>query len=354
MKRLLPLLLLLSLALLLPGCGTCHRTASQLSLARELTAAYPYRPPALDRETEDRILALNPDRVSAEDIRDVLSRAPAPRLINIRGGIFPVYLCMESFSDFVIGLGYPAASVTNPATGNYSFSCYDNSERIAGAIVWYYEREGLRPVIVGHSQGGMQAVKVLYQLDSHRSKPLLVWNPLTAQPEPRTTITDPLTGTTIPAAPFQVPYVSSVAAGGFTRLMPNQWGMFGHLRKVPDSVEDFVGYSVPFDLFGGDLLGFGPMNRYAATGSAKVRNLQLPFGDNHVIVPVTKHLLKNPEVVAWINAYVPSEPPPKEPSFKGDTRHLLWDADVWHGLKRHWVLELQRTIRAQRARQHEA
>lgn len=350
MKSSLPLFLLLGLALLQPGCGTCYRTPSQTRLARELTAAYPHRPPALDRATEDRILALNPDQVTAADIRDVLSAAPAPRLINLRGGIFPVYLCMESFSEFVIGLGYPAVSITNPATGKYSFSCYDNSARIAGAIAWYYEKEGLRPVIVAHSQGGMQAVKVLYQLDGHRSQPLPVWNPLTARAEPRTTITDPLTGATIPAAPFRVPYVSSVAAGGFTRFMPNQWDLFGRLRKIPDSVEDFTGYSVPFDLFGGDLLGFGGLNRYAATGSAKVRNLQLPFGDNHVIVPVTKHLLKHPEAVAWINAYVPSEPPPQEPSFKGDTRHLLWAADVWYHLKRHWVLELQRTIRAQRGR----
>lgn len=134
MRSSFPLLLLLSLALLQPGCGTCRRTPTQARLAREFTAAYPHRPPALDRATEDRILALDPGHVTAKDIRDVLSHAPAPRLINIRGGIFPVYLCMESFSDFVIGMGYPAASITNPATGNYSFSCYDHSAHIAGAI----------------------------------------------------------------------------------------------------------------------------------------------------------------------------------------------------------------------------
>jgi pimeloyl-ACP methyl ester carboxylesterase len=349
MKRTIPLLLLLGLSLALSGCGTCRRSSAELRLARELTASYPDRWGTLARETEDRILALNPDHVTAEDLREVLGHAPAPRLINIRGGIFPVYLCMESFSDFVIGMGYPAVSVTNPATGNYSFSCYDNARCIAGAIAWYYEKEGLRPVIVGHSQGGMQAVKVLYQFGERGAKPLPVWNPLTAKEEPRTTITDPLTGTAMPATSLRVPYVSSVGAGGFTRFMPNQWDMVGRLRKIPDSVEDFVGYSVPFDLFGGDLLGFGPMNLYEAKGSAQVRNLRLPLGDNHVIVPVTEHLLKRPEVVAWINDYVPSEPPPKEPKFKGDTRHLLWAADVWYSLKRHWVLELQRSIRARRA-----
>ena len=36
---------------------------------------------ALDSTTEDRILALDPEALSAADVRDILSLAPAPRII---------------------------------------------------------------------------------------------------------------------------------------------------------------------------------------------------------------------------------------------------------------------------------
>ena len=43
-------------------------------------------------------------------------------------------LCMKSFSEFLIGMGYPEISIRNPDDGSYSFSCYASSEKIAGAI----------------------------------------------------------------------------------------------------------------------------------------------------------------------------------------------------------------------------
>ena len=57
---------------------------------------------------------------------------------------------MFGFCRFLVGMGYPAGSITNPGDGTYTFSCYESSEKIAGCIAWYYEREGLRPMIVGH------------------------------------------------------------------------------------------------------------------------------------------------------------------------------------------------------------
>ena len=136
-------------------------------------------------ELEDRILALDPTQVTEQDIREVLAHAPAPRVINIHGGVARVIPHMVSFSEFLIGMGYPAGSLTNPNDGTYSFSCYESSERIAGMIAWFYEKEGLRPLMVGHSQGGMQVVKVLDKFARNPSSPLPVWNPLTWQPEDR-------------------------------------------------------------------------------------------------------------------------------------------------------------------------
>jgi len=40
---------------------------------------------------------------------------------------------------------------------------------------------------------------------------------------------------------------------------------------------------------------------------------------------------------------------PADPAFK-DNFHIIWAADVWHSIKRHWVIELQNFIRARRAR----
>src|SRR5215472_5070405 len=151
----------LSLSLLLAsGCATYNRSGLSAEKARALEAKR-FALPHLAGDLEDRILALDPLHVSEKDIRQILSHAPAPRIINIHGGIYPVQRKMISFSQFLIGMGYPAASITNPADGTYTFSCYEDSSMIAGMIAWYYENEGLRPMIVGHSQGGFQAVKIL-------------------------------------------------------------------------------------------------------------------------------------------------------------------------------------------------
>ena len=155
--------LFLCASLLPTGCAVWPRHGLDPVRAAEVErAAFP--PYDLSRETEDRILALDPGHVTEKDVREVLAQAPAPRLINIHGGIYPVHLRMVSFSEFLMGMGYPGASITNPGDGTYSFSCYESSAKIAGVIAWYYEHDGLRPMLVGHSQGGFQVVKVLDKL----------------------------------------------------------------------------------------------------------------------------------------------------------------------------------------------
>ena len=151
---------------------------------------------------------------------------------------------------------------------------------------------------------------------------------------------------------LQVCYTTAVGAGGFTRFLPNQWNMTGRLRRIPDSTEEFTGFYMGLDLFGGDLLGFGGANAYEPLGKASVRNVQLPTRYDHVTVPATKHLLESQAVKDWINNYTPTAEPKVEVEFDSDSSHILWAADVWHSIKKHWVLELQRVIRAQRAQSH--
>ena len=62
---------------------------------------------AMDRALEDRILALNPDRISEADVADTLSKAPAPHIMLLHGGVYPVHVMMESTGKFLVKMGYP-------------------------------------------------------------------------------------------------------------------------------------------------------------------------------------------------------------------------------------------------------
>lgn len=333
------------------GCATTNYTYRETLYDQEVEKGTVLQRFALDPLREDKILALDPEHITEKDITEVLSHAPAPRIINLHGGIYPVYLAMESFSQFLMGMGYPETKIRNPRDGSYSHSCYENSEKLAGLIAWYYEKEGMRPMLIGHSQGGIQTVKILHELAGAFAKRIPVWNPLTEKAEDRYSVVDPVTGAEQKVMGMQVSYASAVGAGGLTRFMPNQWNMFGRLRTIPDTVIEFTGFYMGLDLLGGDLAGFGSANKYRPAGNGgntKIRNVKLPVGYNHVMVPFTDHLAKTREIRDWINNYIPSEEPELTVQFKASTANLLWAADVWHSIKRHWCLEAQRLIFARR------
>jgi hypothetical protein len=342
---------MLFLALMISGCATYDRHGLEPSVAEqiELTRVRQSFRPGV--ETRQKIFALDPEHLTEQEIRDVLSQAPAPRIFNIHGGIYPVHRRMISFSEFLIGMGYPGASITNPGDGTYTFSCYESSEKIAGMIAWYYEREQLRPMMVGHSQGGMQVVKVLRKLAGLSSSRLHVWNPLTWKEEEACDFLDPLTGKRRPVVGLKLPYVSAVGAGGLTRILPNQWDMCMKLRDVPDSVEEFTGFCKEKDLLGGDYLGYGSANYFHAMDKAAVRNVRLPSAYKHGAIPDTRHLLNSQQIKDWINHYHPTGQPLEtlqlDVKFDAESDHILWAADVWYSIKKHWVLELQRLLAAQ-------
>ena len=344
--------ILIVAAALLAGCGTYPRPGVDPVRGAEIAQELRQRAAPLPRELEDKLLALDPRHVTAEDIRDVLASAPAPRIVLIHGGIRWVIPYMVSFSDFLVGMGYPAHSITNPGDGTYTFSCYESSRVIAGSLAWYYEKEGLRPMIVGHSQGGIQAVKALQKLAPHPSRQIEVWNPVTWESEHRFAIIDPLTGQPQPVVGLRLPYVCSLGGGGLTRILPNQWDMFGKLRTIPDSVGEFTSFYNRNDFLGGDLLGYGSLNHSHASGTAVVRNVRLPTWYKHRSVPDTRHLLTTAEMREWINHFDPTQAIDSEPKFEVPSHNILWAADVWYSIKKHWVLELQRGIQARRSKQN--
>lgn len=341
----------LAAVIALAGCAT----QKQARIEHLPSSAHPALDPELplSTATQTKILALDPENVSQTEISEVLAQAQAPRIINIHGGILPLHANMNSFSEFLIGMGYPAASIRHPNDGTYTFGYYDNSDMIAGVIAAYYEMDGLRPMMVGFSQGGFQALRVLHKLAGDSVDRLSVWNPLTEESEERYDITDPLTGKTRPVVGLQVSYVCVAVAGGLGRWLPNQWNMNGRLRKIPDSVEEFTGFQKGRDILGGDYMGYGPANDYKATGSAIVRNVRLPSAYGHNNIPNTRHLAHDPAIRDWLSHYRPTDMPTTtlqlDVKFDADSTHILWAAEVWYYVKKHWVLELQRKIRAQQS-----
>ena len=337
--------------LIFTGCGKLTLVPTEAGRVAQIESTHGIRSWSLSREQESRILALNPERVSDYDVRHTLAGAPAPHIINIHGGIATVIPRLASFSRLLSGLGYPEKATRNPGNGDYTISCYEDAEMFAGIIAWYYEHEGMQPMIIGHSQGAMQAVKTLQLLAGQTAKQLTVWSPLTFKPEERIEITDPLTLKKRPVVGLNVSYIAALGGGGATRALPNQWDMMFSLRSIPDTVEEFTGFYLGIDFLGGDYLGFGPSNHYRALGRAKVRNVQLPTSYSHGRTPDLERLLSNPGAIEWINGYAPSSQP-ADPDGIGDVKGIIFGADVWKSVKRHWVIELQRLIRARRAQGH--
>ncbi len=123
--------------------------------------------------------------MTAADVSTTLSRVPAPRVIALQGSV-PI-VTMEPFVAFLEAMGYPAAQLEQPGSPARSYSSFVDTRRLAGHLAWHYEQEGLMPMLIGHSQGGMIVVKVLHDLAaSQDAAPIPVWNPLRDAPEPRT------------------------------------------------------------------------------------------------------------------------------------------------------------------------
>ena len=285
------------------------------------------------------LAALDCERLTSRDIRDVLAPAPAPRIIAISGSFNGV--SMDPFARFLIAMGYPEERVRNPADGAWSYSSGGSSAALAGMIAWHYERDGMMPVIVGYSGGGMLAVRTLHELAGAFASRVAVVNALTGEALPRDTIVDPANGRERPALGLKVPYACALATGLLPRFLLGQWTMLRKLHDVPDTVDEFTGYVIEWDFIAGTFPGATP---YAATGTARVRNVTLPASYRHTDLPRTEHLVADAVTRSWIDDYRADSAPPL-PAAGVDTTNLLHAADIWHSLARNWCREAQRAAR---------
>ena len=198
-------------------------------------------------------------------------------------------------------------------------------------------------MLIGHSQGGMLVIKVLHELAGSFGDPLKVWNPMTRRFEPRTSITDPWSGAQRPVVGLKLPYAAALATGRLPRIVRGQWNMLARLREIPETVEEFSGFSIDWDPNAGTAPGADP---YRALGTASVRNIALSATTSHIAMPQALELARNAMTRAWIDGYRPGETTlPDAPGI--DLRNIVHAADIWFSVKKHWCIEAQRHVRAE-------
>ncbi|MEO8536429.1 MAG: hypothetical protein ABI533_02805 [Betaproteobacteria bacterium] len=295
------------------------------------------RPAGIPADVAPRLAALDCARVDAAGVRDVLARVPAPRIVLLQGSV-PI-VTMAPFGRFLIAMGYPRGQLVNPRDGELSYTSSGDAAELAGALAFDYERSGLEPMLIGHSQGGMQAIRVLYVLAGAFGDTVEVVDSSTGQPLGRTTIVDPFTHAVRPVVGLHVAYASALATGWLPRVVLGQWSMLGRLRKVPDTADEFTGFDIPNDPIAGNLFGIAP---YAALGTANVRNVVLPSSYGHIDLPRAEALADDDALRRWIDDWQPESTAVLPP---GDTRNIVHAADVWHSVKRQWCVQAQRLLR---------
>lgn len=322
-----------------PSCSTCALVLVVISLvvaapvlAAGVHGSAPPDPAAL--------LSLDCDRLDGIEASVAMAGLPAPRIVLLHGSV-PI-VTMEPFARFLIGMGYPEASLRDPADGSLTQSSFGDSAVLAGMLAWHYEHDGLRPMLVGHSQGGMLVMRTLHELAGAFAADVAVVDPVTRAALPRTTIRDPYTGHERPVVGLSVSFAAAIATGKLARVLLGQWTMLDKLRRVPDTVDEFTGFAIAWDPIGGTGAEADP---YVATGSARVRNVLLPSRYSHIGAPITEHLPEQEATRDFVIAWRPDAAAPPLPEGV-DVRNLELAADLWYSIRHHWCSEGQRLLRA--------
>lgn len=243
---------------------------------------------SLTADARAGLLALDPKRIGERQLRELLAQAPAPRVLLFTGSLGAD---MEFFGAFLQGMGYPARQLRNPTPGRYSYnfrwdgcSCAQ-SEALVCSIGALVRSEGMAPMLVVHSGGGVTVGRILQRLaaDADADAPML--------------------------------------------------------GQVQASVMAFKGYRVAGDPFTA-LLGFGDYRpAKGAHPLPQVRNVLLPAQVSHVRAFEVDGYAQHLQLRAWIGAHQPGSEArlPEVPGL--DLSNLRHAADLWHSLKKHWALQ---------------
>lgn len=281
-----------------------------------------------------------PESFTAND----LPARQAPRIVLLQGSLGLV--TMAPLGAFLAAMGYPSERLADPRTGEMTTDSDLDGRDLAGMLAWEAEHDGVRPMIIGHSKGGGVVIDTLRALAGLRGAGIPVVDPRTGIAEARDTFTDPLTARPLKVTDLRLPYAAAIATGRMPRVLRGQFELARVLREIPDSVERFTGFTIPFDPIAGAFAG--DEDPYVATGTAKVRNVVLPVATSHIGAPITEPLAHDPDTRAWIERHRPGSDEPW-PALS-DTTNLVMAAELWYDIKRAWCGEARRVATSERGR----
>jgi len=310
----------------------CSRAASALFAALALVASsHAADVASLDCARADALTAA------------MLPAARAPHVVMLQGSLGIV--TMEPFGRFLAAMGYPERALVDAHGGAMTTDSDIAGPTLAGALASMHERDGVRPIVIGHSKGGGVVIQTLRALAGVDGNDLPLVDPRTLAPLPRTSYADPATGESRRVVDLKLPLAAAIATGRMPRILRGQFELARVLRDVPDSAESFVGFFIPFDPIAGTFAG--DEDPYRALGRANVRNVVLPPQTSHIGVPRTEALAADPAARAWIERYRPGagEPPPA----LRDAENLAMAAELWFAIKHAWCSEAQRAAPGRRS-----
>ena len=257
---------------------------------------------------------------------------------------------MQPFAEYPRrhGLSRRSACATRP-TASFSHSSFADSEQLAGELAWYYENDGMMPMLIGHSQGGMLAIRVLYELAGAFHESIDVWNPSTGESEQRTTIRDPLTGQHAAgrrASRFRMRRRSPPAS--CRACCSDNGRCSASCARSRTSVDEFTGFIDPV----------GSDRRHASREASptarpdrrEVRNVRFAGMARAISDCRNAQGARDQSGDARLDRRVSTgRCDRRSPAVDGiDTRNLVHAADIWFSIKKHWCVEAQRMIRQRR------
>ena len=310
--------------------ATCGRTAAGAAVLPAV--ALPD-----GRATKIGSLALDPEHISAADVRESC-RSRRHRASSTSRAAWR-WVTMQPFAQFLVAMGYPEERLRNPPTARFRIRALPTARRLAGTLAWYYESEGMMPMLIGHSQGGMLVIRVLHELAGRFTSDRGV-----ESASRRIGAAHVDHGPTRrPRASGRRPEGALCGGAGDRQVAALAAGAMDHARQI--AVDSGLGRGIHrlHHTVGSDRRYVSGSEPYRATGTAEVRNVELPAGTSHIGLPDTQALASNAETRAWIESLSPGRSIAADRIVDGvETGQLVAAAEIWFSVKKHWCLEAQR------------
>ena len=310
------------------SCRACSRAASAIAALALAASAHAADVASLDCSKAEAFTA------------SMLPAERAPHVVMAQGSLGIV--TMEPFGRFLAAMGYPARALVDAHGGAMTTDSDVDGRTLAGVLASMHERDGVRPILIGHSKGGGVVIQTLRALAGADGDDLPLVDPRTLEPLPRRSYVDPATGERKRVVDLRLPLAAAIATGRMPRVLRGQFELARVLRDVPDSAEAFVGFFIPYDPIAGTFAG--DEDPYRALGRADVRNVVLPPQTSHIGAPRAEPLAADAATRAWIEHYRPGAGEP--PAAMRDAENLAMAAELWYAIKRAWCGEAQRVLRA--------